>query len=99
MTVLSDLVACDGACGGEQGVGFRSPFDGTRFDASGSLTDAPLGDEDKEVVEHVVWVDAARGISPVEAELHGVLEADFAGQAAVQFRRLGHHQADQVVGE
>ena len=96
--MFSNVLSHDRARFGEQRIGFRSSFQGARLDSAGAITDALLGDEDKQAIELVV-VDRVGLMSPGDPDLHGVLEAELARQSMGEQRGLGHHQANEIVGE
>ena len=76
---------------GEYRIGFRSSFEGARLDTTGALTDALLGDEDKQAIELVLVVDTVGVLGPGDPDLHGVLEAELARQSMGEQGGLGHH--------
>ena len=50
-------------------------------------------------MELVVAVDTVCVLSPGDPDLHGMLEADLTRQSMGEQRGLGHHQANEIVGE
>lgn len=97
--MFSDVLSYYRAGFGEHWIGFRPSFDRASLDPARAITDALLGNEDKQAVELVLVVDTAGVMSPCDSDLHGMLEAELARQSMGQQRGLGHHQANKIIGK
>lgn len=98
MPIFSDLLSGDCPGFGQQGKWFWTWFAGARLDASGSVPDPLLSDQDDPRTEPALVIRFGVAI-PGAPQLHGVFEAEFAWVARTECCGLDHHQPDEVVGQ
>lgn len=96
--MFSDLLSGDYPGFGQQGKWFWTSFDGARLDASRSVADPLLCDQDEQRTEPALVIRSGVAI-PGAPQLHGVFEAECAWVARTECRGLEHHQPDEVVGQ
>ena len=70
-----------------------------RLDATGTIADLLLRDDDKEAIARVIVIAPVAVMPPSDPNLHGVFETEFARQVSGEHRRLRHHQPNQIVSQ
>lgn len=84
---------------GQKRVGVGAAFQRPWLEATGSQTDARLGNQPEDGQDADAIAGGAAALLPGQPDLHGVLEAQLPGELIGQQGGLGHQQADQVVGQ